>query len=52
MMSECIERDVLSVETEDWLERVSRSRVEAVRLSERALIVLLRQAGSPIVKSG
>src|SRR5215216_4847229 len=30
----------LSDEDRSWLEKVSRSRVEAVRLSERALIVL------------
>lgn len=35
----------LSVEDRDWLEKVSRSRTEAVRLSERALIVLLAADG-------
>ena len=35
----------LTVEDRDWLEKVSRSRVEAVRLSERALIVLLAADG-------
>src|SRR5258708_23196856 len=35
----------LRVEDRDWLEKVSRSRVEAVRLSERALIVLLAADG-------
>jgi transposase len=35
----------LSVEDRGWLEKVSRSRVEAVRLSERALIVLMAADG-------
>ncbi len=35
----------LSVEDRAWLEKVSRSRVEAVRLSERALIVLMAADG-------
>jgi len=35
----------LSVEDRDWLEKLSRSRVEAVRLSERALIVLMAANG-------
>ena len=35
----------LGVADKDWLERVSRSRVKAVRLSERALIVLLAADG-------
>ena len=35
----------LSGEDRDWLEKVSRSRTEAVRLSERALIVLLAADG-------
>jgi transposase len=34
------------MEDRDWLERLSRSRVEAVRLSERALIVLLAADGT------
>ena len=35
----------LSVEDRAWLEKVSRSRVETVRLSERALIVLMAADG-------
>jgi transposase len=35
----------LSMEDRDWLEKVSRSRIEAVRLSERALIVLMAADG-------
>ena len=35
----------LSVEDKGWLEKVSRSRIEAVRLLERALIVLLAADG-------
>lgn len=35
----------LSVEDRAWLEKVSRSRVEAVRFSERALIVLMAADG-------
>src|SRR5580765_4481739 len=35
----------VSVEDRDWLEKLSRSRIEAVRLSERALIVLLAAEG-------
>src|SRR5829696_5641921 len=35
----------LSEDEKEWLEKVSRSRVEAVRLSERALIVLLAADG-------
>ena len=35
----------LNVEDRAWLEKVSRSRVEAVRLSERALIVLMAGDG-------
>lgn len=35
----------LSVEDREWLEKVSRSRTEAVRLLERALIVLLAADG-------
>ena len=35
----------LSVEDRDWLEKASRSRVGSVRLSERALIVLLAADG-------
>lgn len=35
----------LSVEDREWLEKVSRSRIEAVRLSERALIVLMAADG-------
>lgn len=38
-------RAELSVEDRDWLERVSRSWVEAIRLSERALIVPLAADG-------
>ena len=33
------------MEDRDWLEKVSRSRIEAVRLSERALIVLMAANG-------
>ena len=35
----------LSVEDKDWLEKSSRSRIGAVRLSERALIVLMAADG-------
>lgn len=35
----------LSVEDRDWLEKLSRSRVEAVRLSERALIIVMAADG-------
>src|SRR3982751_5093632 len=35
----------LNAEDRSWLEKVSRSRVKAVRLSERALIVLLAADG-------
>ena len=35
----------VNVEDREWLEKLSRSRVEAVRLSERALIVLLAADG-------
>ena len=35
----------LSVENRDWLEKWNRRRVEAVRLSERALMVLLAVDG-------
>jgi len=35
----------LSVEDRDWLEKSSRSQVTAVRLSERALIILLAADG-------
>jgi len=35
----------LSVEDRVWLEKVSRSRIKAVRLSERALIVLMAADG-------
>jgi len=35
----------LSVEDREWLERSSRSRIEAVRLAERALIVLMAADG-------
>ena len=35
----------VSVEDRAWLEKVSRSRVETVRLSERALIVLMAADG-------
>jgi transposase len=36
----------LSKEDRDWLERLSRSRIEPVRLSERALIVLMAADGT------
>jgi transposase len=42
----------LSVEDRAWLEKVSRSRVEAVRLSERALIVLMAAEGKTNRKIG
>jgi len=35
----------LTVADRDWLEKVSRSRIESVRLSERALIVLMAADG-------
>ncbi len=35
----------LNTEDKDWLERVSRSRIGSVRLSERARIVLLAADG-------
>ena len=35
----------VSAEDRDWLEKVSRSRTGAVRLSERSLIVLLAADG-------
>lgn len=39
-------------ENKAWLEKVRCSRVKAVRLSERALIVLLAADGKTIAKSG
>ena len=35
----------LSAQNKNWLEKVNRRRVEAVRLSERALMVLLAADG-------